>query len=426
MVGAVLLLLALRGWWIEWTSPPPPAIDLAGTDPVVAQLVTEALKALESNPGESGAWGQLGMVLRAHEYVEESNVCFRQAEKLGPEDPRWPYLLARGVRASNPPEAIDCLRRAIPNSGKVQSPRLLLGELLLEQGLSSEAQSLFEEVLSVEPDNARAHLALGRIAFERNDLPLCLSHLERSARVEPKVRATHALLSQVHSRLGNVAAAEEERRLMAPLGEEWFWRDPYQEEVVSLWVGLKARLSLALDLWNNERKEESIAAYQALVRDYPESDKAQFLLGLRFNQTGRFEEAEEPLRQAVRLYPEYARAHFELGYGLHQRGQITEAEACYQKAIERQPDFAVAHYNLHFCFLANGERQKAIESLSTAVRYKPDVAKAHRALGMLYLETGKTSEARAALMRAIELDPADQEARDLLARLPESAPLRAP
>jgi superkiller protein 3 len=115
-----------------------------------------------------------------------------------------------------------------------------------------------------------------------------------------------------------------------------------------------------------------------------------------------------------------------LGYGLHQRGQITEAEACYQKAIERQPDFAVAHYNLHFCFLANGERQKAIESLSTAVRYKPDVAKAHRALGMLYLETGKTSEARAALMRAIELDPADQEARDLLARLPESAPLRAP
>jgi tetratricopeptide (TPR) repeat protein len=415
--GSVFLIKGGVGFWHQFTAPAPPSPDLTGVDdPLVVKAVTSARTAVERNMGVADAWGTYGKVLRAHEFEAESNCCFRQAERLNPKDPRWPYLLGRGLRSSDPDQAIACLERSVRCGGVVMSPRLLLGELLLDRHRIEEAELLFRAVLEKEPENPRAHLALGRLALGRNQLEQSLDHLERAAAGAPDIKATHSVLAQVYSRLGKTEQAEEQVRLMAPLAEEWYWPDPYQDEVLALWVGLKARLSIAADFWKQRRRDEAIRYLQAVVADYPESEKAQFMLGDKLNIVERYAESEAPLREAVRLDPAFARAHFELGYCLHQKGRSDQAAACYRKAIELQPDYALAHYNLSFCLAEQGDRPAAIASLRIAVRYKPEVAKAHRNLGKLLAQQGEYVEAREALQRAVQLAPSDQESKELLER----------
>src|SRR5439155_11669790 len=95
--GAVLAAGIGLGWWVWLPTrmPDPPVADLAGAEPVVAEAIGAARAALVGNLRSATAWGHLGMVLQAHDYVPEAQRCFAQAEKLDAADPRWPYLQAR-------------------------------------------------------------------------------------------------------------------------------------------------------------------------------------------------------------------------------------------------------------------------------------------------------------------------------------------
>lgn len=226
ILGTVILVKGVIGLYYRFTGPPIPAPDLAELDPKVVKAIKVGQDLVARNPGSAEAWGHLGKVLRAHDIIPESNVCFRRTEELDPADPRWPYLLGRGLLPSHPEEALACLQRAVERGDAVFSPRLYLAEQLIDRGRLDEAEALVRVVLDKEPDDPRAHQDMGRIALRRNQLEQSLDHLLRSAAKAPDARATHATLAQVHSRMGNAKAAAEELRRMAPLDEEWSWPDP--------------------------------------------------------------------------------------------------------------------------------------------------------------------------------------------------------
>lgn len=419
LFGIVLLYEASIGYWYRFTSPSPPAINLEGMDSQVVKAITMAQKAVAKTPGSAEAWGFLGRVLRAHEFIDPSNVCFRQAEKLDPTDPRWPYLLARGLRATDSDESLRCLRRSVARERSVNSPRLGLAEALMDRGLMDEAEDHLRIVLDQNPHDPRALLGLGRIEFTRGQLEIAADHLRRSVDMESNVKATHSMLAQIYQRLGKTEAVHEELGIMDSLAENWSWADEYQDEVTAVWVGLKARLTLSSELWKQQKRPETIEVLRALVRDYPESDKAQFLLGDKLIQTGQFKEAEPPLMRAVAINNKFARAYFELGYCLHRQNRSSEAADHYQHAIELQPDYAVAHYNLSYCLAESGDRKAAIAALRKAIRFKPDIAKAHRFLANLLAIEGEFEESEQSLERSRQLESTSRTASESVSKVPD-------
>src|SRR4029077_6516571 len=53
-----------------------------------------------TGPSELGAaYGQMGMLLMAAEYRDEAETCFADAQRLAPDDVRWPYYLAQSYKA---------------------------------------------------------------------------------------------------------------------------------------------------------------------------------------------------------------------------------------------------------------------------------------------------------------------------------------
>ncbi|HEV3258881.1 MAG TPA: tetratricopeptide repeat protein [Gemmataceae bacterium] len=426
LVAAVALAALGWGYW-RWQRVPvsePPSVTLAGVDSEVARAVETARQAVRDDPRSAAAWGHFAMVLHAHEFMAKASVCYAQAEQLDAADPRWPYLLGLvKLKGSPDPRAgLDCLGRAVECGGPVQSPRLLLGEALLEEGRLGEAEGHFRRVLEADDDNARAHLGLGRVAFARNDLKESLDHLTRSADLASRVKATHVLLAEVHHRLGDEPAADAERRLLPELRDDPGWPDPYLDEVSQCWVGVVPSIQQATNLLHQGRGPEALELLQQTIRAHPDALLAYLALGRFSNRLGRHEEAEAVLREAVRRVPDAFEAQFELGIALEHQARNQEAGLCYRRATVLKPDYAPAHHHLGLCLLEEDDGKGALASFRAAVRYKPDFAEAHKALGSLLLERGEAAQALSHLQWAVRLNPEDRDSRMLLEQAQKRRP----
>ena len=133
LVGSLLACAALFA--LKHRPPRPPIVATGGLDPAVAKVIEGALRDTRAAPRSGDAWGRLGSVLMHYEFIPEARLCFDQAEKFSPANPRWPYLHALLVLPRQPAEAAPLLRRAVDSCGeRPDMPRLQLAQLLAERG----------------------------------------------------------------------------------------------------------------------------------------------------------------------------------------------------------------------------------------------------------------------------------------------------
>jgi tetratricopeptide (TPR) repeat protein len=413
-----------------------PAVELAGLDPEIVEAVEDACKAVRQSPRSAEAWGKLGAVLRAHEFFPQSNTCFARAEKLDPEDPRWPYLIALDLLRTDSDAARGPLQRAAGRSGERSTPRLRLGEYLVERGEPDEAEPLFRVVLERGPrpyeempgDNAlevaRAHLGLGRIALGRGDVRGALEHLRRAAAGAPQARFVREALAQAYRRSGDDKAAEEALHIASGLPLESPWPDPAVRFVNQFWVGLRARLARIDVLERTQRHEEALLQAQAAVHHYPESALARLTLGKLLNRAQDVAAAEPLLHEVVRREPGWSDAHFELGLALQGQQKLLQAMASYREAVRLQPDFAGARYNLALCLLARKDEAGAVEEFRAAIRYRPEFVEALLGLALVLDGQGRHEEARGYVEEAARVAPLDRRPAELLEKM-RKGPSRA-
>jgi Flp pilus assembly protein TadD len=365
------------------------------------------------------------MVLHAHDYLAEAAGCYVQAGKLDSRDARWPYLegLTLLKNPADPDAVVHSLERAVELGGDAPVPRLRLGEALLERGRLDEAELNFRKVLERDSKNARALLGLGQVALFRSDLKGSRDYLARSALSAPRVRATHALLVEVHHRLGDAMAAEDERRRLSQSSEDPGWPDPYFAEVQNCAVGVLPDIDRASGLFQRGRGKEAVTLMQQTAARQPDSLLAALALGRFCIQVGDATGAERALREAVRRQPDAFEAHFELGTALLMQRQNDAAAACYRQTLALKPDYAPAHYQLGHCLLRQGDRAGAEAAFRAAVRYRPNFAACQRDLGVVLAENRAVALAMVHLQQAVRLNPADRQAKRLLERLLKQIPV---
>lgn len=420
--AAALCALALAwSFWGWYSAPAPPAVSFAETDPAVVEAIEGARRTVWRSPRSAPAWGRLGQLLRAHNYLAESNVCFTQAERLDPGDPRWPYVQGLNLQRDDPEAAIRHLQRAVRLCGSVpDAPELCLAELYLQQGRLQEAQRHFEHVLKTDPLNARAHLGLGRLAYERGDPTESVAHLNRAAASRLTQKAAAVLLAQAYHQLGDASAASQARARATDLPNDPPWPDPYMEEIQSLTIGKQFRLARLQALQQQGRVAEVPPFAAKLEEDYP--DVYCLVEGRQQMDKGNLEAAEQALRKATELAPDSVDAYFDLGTVLLRQKQYRAAGECFERVTKLVTNYGPAYQQLGYCWQMQGNRAEAIRAFQAAVHYMPENADAHRDLGSLLLEDGQAVEARTHLRQALQLQPGDDRAKQLLEEIAKRAP----
>ena len=422
LLALTALGLLLAGWlgyrlWLHGRMPAPPAVDLTGLDREVAEAIETSRAIVGKKPLAAGAWAQLGAVFRAHDFNEESNFCFQQAEKLDPKDYRWPYLIGIELQAHDVEASLARLRQAASLCGDRAAPRLTLAEVLLDRGDIDEAEALFRAVAEQDAADARALLGLGTVALQRNDVDAALRYLRRAAERAPRSGVVHTALLQAYRRRGDDKAVEEERRIVAELPTTRNWPDAALELIGAVWTGQRARMTQITELDRHGYHAEAVTAARKAVEVYPESAVARLVLGEMLNRNGETAAAEPVLREAIRMDPRRAKAHCELGFALQQQRRLREAVASYQQALQLQADAPVTHFNLALCFTTLRDEAGAEKAFRAALQYRADYPEALMALAQLLERQGRYPEALPLAERAIQASPLDPRAQQLIKSL---------
>src|SRR5262245_48667477 len=80
--------------WLARSSsapPTPPIVPVNENEPAVAVVLEDLRERVLKEPRSARAWGSLGQAFFANEMENECLMCFAEAERLDPKEPRWPY-----------------------------------------------------------------------------------------------------------------------------------------------------------------------------------------------------------------------------------------------------------------------------------------------------------------------------------------------
>lgn len=194
--------------------------------------------------------------------------------------------------------------------------------------------------------------------YSRNDFPLAIKLLEKSAEIEPRYAPTWAELGTAYT---------------ANASFQFGGRDAY---------------------------DKALAAYEKALALRPSQIEARVFLANLYTDTGRVEQAVPLLREALQANPNHAEVHWELGYAYRFAGMLNESVAECEQARKLDPGAKLNSSALN-SYLYLGEYDKFLQSL-------PDNDLAfnvfYRGLANYYKK--RWDVAAQNLDRAFELEPA--------------------
>lgn len=383
-IALVVAAAAAAGAYFWWRSPPPPplpTVDLSKSEPEVASAVNKALADVTRGPRSAAAWGELGMVLRAHDFDMESVQALRVAEQLDPADWRWPYLQGLTLALFDPEVGVACLRRATDRSPPNRpEPRLRLAEVLAERGQLDDSRALVQVVLDQSPDDPRATLVTARVAADRGDWKAVLTATDPLRNHPACQKRVSALRGEAYQRLGDNGSAVEEWKRSASLPSDVNWPDPLVEEVVSKGVGRAARMKQAVALLSQGRPDAAIDLLQDTIRAAPDAAEAQLLLGQTLIRLGDFNAARQVLRELTSRVPDSVEGWFQRGVAEFLAGDAAAAAESFARTVKLKPDHTLGHFNLGHARKKLGDRAGAAAAFEATLRCRPDHEPARAAL----------------------------------------------
>ena len=327
------------------------------------------------NPGattvELGrAYGEMGNLLMAAQYVDAAEPFYLNAQVLAPADRRWPYYLGHLHRNQGAfTKAAASFEQALRLQPDDMPTMVWLGEVRLAQGRPEAAEVVLEQALLVQPGWVAARSGLGRAALARHDYAQAVQHLDEALAMNQRATALHYPLAMAHRGLGDSGRAEAHLR-------RWGTVD----------VGQPDPLMQEIDLLL-----ESSGAYEAR--------------GVRALERGNGASAAAYFRRGIELAPTNPSLRHRLGIALFLMGDASGAHAQFEEALRASPDFAKAHYSLGVIMEASGRDPEAVERFSAAVRDEPSYMEARLSLAGIMRRTGRLNEALSQYESLIRIAP---------------------
>ncbi len=429
---AVALILA-GGWW--WLGSPPAPPTPAGVKDADVQQAFDTARPTLLQRRDAAAWGRYGMVLLAQLFDQEAKACFRQAARLDPAEPLWPYGQALIAEKREPDLAVALYRQAVAaaeHRPALRSPlRLQLAENLLERNLVDEAQAIFEEEQRLVPRESRSALGLGLVAVARGDAAEA-EHFLKIARDSPFARKkATSQLAALARRRGDTKEAQALEKEAAALADDPPWPDPMLDDVVNLQVGRRGRQRRAAMLEQERRFGEAAQIYLRQIEREPTIDD-YVGAGVNLGRLRDYGRALPLLRKAVALDPDHVHARFMLALALFSQAErrwheapgdpqvkeaFREVVLHAQRVAERKPDHSQALLFWGLALKHLGDPAAAALPLQKGIAVQPADFDLHFGLAEVLAELGRTKEAGTCLENARRVNPADPRLAALTARL---------
>lgn len=122
--------------------------------------------------------------------------------------------------------------------------------------------------------------------------------------------------------------------------------------------------------------------------------------GVDLAEQGKYQQAIAAFHQAIEIYPTYENAHNNLGIALGSQNKFAEAAAAFKKALAINPQNIETYNNLGIALGSQGNFKEAVSAFNSAIQINPQEPTSHQNLGVAFWSQGRTKDAIASLQKA--------------------------
>ena len=269
------------------------------------------------------------------------------------------------------------------------------GAAALERNDSEAAAKLFQQALSLSPNNAAAHTYLGVLADRAGNLPEAQRHFEAAAAAEPSSPSARNNLGAVLLKRGSTKRAAEQFEASLKLNKN-------QPNALVNLAQLRFASGAPADL---RAARELFEQAQALA---PDAEIARALVVIALKLSDR-DAATKYFRdystlQANSAVNANATSRSELGAALLEAGLLNEAEIELSAALKLAPMDQDSVQRLARVYIARKDLPAAGRILEGAVARGMDAAPVYALLATVYEQSGHIENAIPAMRLAIQRD----------------------
>jgi tetratricopeptide (TPR) repeat protein len=182
----------------------------------------------------------------------------------------------------------------------------------------AEAEALYRQILTIDPDHSGANHNLGLIASSVGRHVVAVELIGKAVSVRPDFAEAHCSLGIALSAIGKLGEAERS----------------YQRAVDIKPAYTIAHYNLGGAFKRQGKTAEAVASYRRALMLKPDFVEAHCNLGAALQDLGKLEEAEASCRQALAANSNYHQARINLGHALSAQNKFRDAVAHYRQALE--------------------------------------------------------------------------------------------
>ena len=420
---------------------PPPVPDLDRLDPSVRadhaarlERIARALADPAVSRAELGeAWGALGMWYQVYRYFDRARRAHLNAERLVPDDFRWPYYLAHiHTRQGDFNAAVTSYRRSIELRPDYVPSLVHLAELELKAHSEAEVSLLLDRALAADPDQPRALALRAQLALGRGEFEAAIALLERALERDARSPQIQYLLGTAHRGLGDRETAQKHlaaSRVASGSRNEPLLDDPLMAIVGQLGECALERQNRGRRLLAEGRAAEAIRLHRQAVSADPQNRTARINLGVTLFQAGDSQAAIETFEEVLRIlpskppHPDLARAHFLRCAVLESEGRLRQAEEHCRASLRSDPEQHDANLVLARLLVRSGRSAESIAPFDRAVERDPANGDLRFDRSLALVQADRYARAAEVLESDLEAVPSHPLLQMSLARLRAAAPV---
>jgi len=282
---------------------------------------------------------------------------------------------------------------------------LKMGELRMAQKRTAEAEAMFRQALTRDPNSFEAVRGIVQVDEAKNKPADAMAFVQEQIKRNPSSAGLLMLLAELQVQAKQLKQAEDSLNQALTLDKN----------------NVPAMVLLAQLLTADGAPDKAITLYLRAAELAPRDLRLQISLGALYERSGNWQQAESTYQKVLAIDSENALASNNLAYLLLEHGgSPTVALTLAQTARKGLPNLPNAADTLGWAYYNNGGYSVAAPILEDAVKATPNNQAYRYHLGLTYQKLNDPAKAKAELEKVISLNPASpiaDQARQALAQL---------
>ena len=269
-----------------------------------------------------------------------------------------------------------------------------------------DAQSLYEDILKIDPQHPEANHNFGLIRVTQNEYARALELFKVALNTQPNVSLFWASYIDTLIKLDRITEAKTITQAVKESGL-------FCEKIQSLHKVLSSTYQEPTRNHTEELDkllekclfEEAIENCFNLIKPYPNSAIICLVLGDAYRELGEIDQATTYYKKVCEYQPDWPEGFVRLGELNTRRNNIEAAKDYFQKAIKRDGQDHHTFYKLGVLLVDQDKDDEAIKCFKKAIQLEPNYADSHNAIGLIFLNKNEKKKAEESFKKAILIDP---------------------